>query len=358
MILSHKIALDPTFKQAKYFAQAAGTARFTWNWALEHWNLQYNSGEKPSAFSLKKQFNATKYESYPWLRNIHRDAHSQPFSNLQKAFNRFFKKVARYPKFKKKGAHDSFYVANDRVSVKGKQVRLPKIGWIRLREELRFVGRILGATVSREANRWFIAIQVDEENYTKNRCGNGVVGVDLGVKNLATLSTGEVVESPKPLKKNLKKLKRLSRRLSRKQAKSKNRKKARKRVARLHQRIRNIRKDTLDKLTTRLCYENQVVVIEDLNVRGMLRNHKLARAISDIGFGEFRRQLEYKSIIFGTQIILADRWFPSSKKCSSCGRIKSDLSLSDRIYRCEWGLVEDRDLNAALDLCTLSLRGS
>ena len=134
------------------------------------------------------------------------------------------------------------------------------------------------------------------------------------MKNLATLSIGEVIESPKPLKKNLKKLKRLSRRLSRKQFKSNNRKKAKRRLARLHQRIKNIRKDTLDKLTARLCHENQVVVIEDLNVKGMLRNHKLARAISDIGFGEFRRQLEYKSIIFGTQIVVADRWFPSSKK--------------------------------------------
>lgn len=359
MILSHRIELDATSKQREYFMQACGTARLVWNLALAEWDRQYAAGEKPSGMSLRKEFNQTKYQRFPWLKNIHRDAHSQPFTNLQKAFVAFFKGVAKRPIFKKKGkSKDSFYVANDKIHVDGKSVTLTKIGRVRTTESLRFDGKIMSAVVSRTADRWFISIQVDVGDYTRQRTGNEVVGVDLGAKVSATLSTGEQLQGPRPLKIALKRLARTSRELSRRKVGSKNRHKTKMKLAKLHARISRIRKDWLNKSTTRLCRENQAVAIESLHVAGMIRNRRLARAISDIGFGEFSRQMRYKSQIYGCQLVVADRWFPSSKTCSCCGSIKADLALKDRVYKCTaCGLRIDRDVNAALNLRTLGLRG-
>lgn len=358
MILAHKIRLCPTPEQEEYFRKACGTARFTWNWALAEWDRQYKAGEKPTGQKLCKQFNAIKYKEFPWLKEVARDPHARPFINLNTAFRRFFKKLGRRPKFKKKGGRDSFYVANDLFWVRGKTVRLPRIGLVKTRQELRFDGKIMGATVSREADKWFISIQVDLGDYKKPRTGDGEVGVDLGIKAAATLSTGEQFFAPKPLAKSLKKLRRFQRSFSRMTKGSNRRNKQRTRIARLYAKIRNIRQDFLHKLTTKLCRENQAVVAEDLHVKGMVRNRRLARAISDIGFGEFLRQMEYKSPIYGAEFILADRFYPSSKTCSSCGKIKDDLKLCERTYRCECGLEIDRDLNAALNLRTLGARGT
>jgi putative transposase len=358
MILAHKIRLDATFKQRLYFAQAAGTSRLVWNWALSEWERQYRAGKKPSGMSLKKQFNAVKYELFPWLTGMHRDSHAAPFANLQKAFVRFFKKTAKRPKFKKKGrCRDSFAVANDKLRVDGDRVRLPVIGWVKLREEIRFNGRIVSAVVSRTAAHWYISFQVDVPNAEKPRNGDSVVGVDLGVKTLAVTSDGQEFQSPKPLAKYLSKLKRWQRRLSKSLKGSKRREKLKMRIARLYARICNIRQDCLHKLTTNICKNHAAVVIENLCVKGMLRNRKLSRAISDVGFGELRRQLEYKSKIYGTQLIIANRWFPSSRTCSRCQSVKDSLSLSERTYKCDsCGLKIDRDLNAAKNLHTLGLR--
>lgn len=359
MILAHKIQIDPTRKQANYFARACGTSRFVWNWALAEWSRQYEAGEKPNGLKLKKQFNAIKYEQFPWLEGIHRDAHAQPFSNLQSAFVAFFKKRAKRPRFKRKGVHDSFYVANDKLRLDGKRIRLPVIGWVHLREPLRFDGKIQAATVSRTADRWFISIQVDVADYQKPRVGDDVVGADLGIKNTVTLSNGEQFDSPKALKAHLKRLRRLSRQHSRKQKGSQNRKKSSNRLAKLHWRVKCQRHDWLHKLTTRVCRENQSVVIEDLSVKNMMANHRLARAIADEGWYEFRRQLDYKSRIYGTEIVVAPRFYPSSKTCSSCGHVRAKLSLAERTYMCsECGISIDRDLNAARNLCTLGLRGT
>jgi putative transposase len=359
VILSHRIALDPTQEQEAYFRQACGTARFVWNWALAEWDRQYTAGEKPTAAKLKKQFNAIKYVQFPWLEGIHRDAHAQPFANLQKAFSAFFKKTAKRPTRKKRGkCRDSFYVANDKFRITAGAAILPIVGSVRLTEELRFSGKIMSATISCEADRWFISIQVDVGDYFKPRTADNITGVDLGVKTTATLSDGQTIQSPRPLKTNLKRLKRAQRRLSRRQKGSNNRNKQRRKVAKIHARIKHIRADFLHKLTTKLCRENQTVVVEDLSVRGMLKLRTLSRSIADLGFFEFRRQLEYKSKIYGTNLILADRFFPSSKTCSSCGEIKEDLSLSDRVFYCPGcGLEADRDFNAALNLRTLGFRG-
>jgi putative transposase len=397
--LAHRIALVPTPEQAAYFVRAAGTARFTWNWGLAEWNRSYEDGERPSGPALKKRFNQSKYALHPWLRDVHRDAHAQPFAHLQKAWRRFFSQVragarpapecprerrrlraagvvlAYRPRFKKKGrSRDSFYVANDQLSLDEGRIRLPLVGWVPMRESLRFPGKVLGATVSRTADRWFVCIQVqvsDQDAY-RPRTGDGVVGVDLGLTAAATLSTGEKVHAPRPLKGALRRLQIRQRRVSRKAEAAKaaagfkpgvplpkgarlpvseNQKKAAKRVARIHARIANLRADFLHKTTTRLCRENQAVVIEDLNVSGMLKNHRLARAISDVGFGEFRRQMSYKMPLFGSRLVTADRWFPSSKLCSACSTKNESLTLTDRVWTCgACGTPHERDHNAALNL--------
>ncbi|QQE89305.1 RNA-guided endonuclease InsQ/TnpB family protein [Azotobacter chroococcum] len=374
MHLTHKIALRPTPEQADYFARACGTARKVWNWALDEWSKQYAGGGKPNAMALKKQFNAIKYELYPWLKDIHRDAHAQPFTHLGKAWSTFFSdlkagKQAHEPRLKKKGrCLDSFYVANDKFSLDGKSIRLPKIEIVAMTETLRFEGRILGATVSRTADHWFVAVQVDvpEHQALRRRSGHGTVGVDLGLEAAASLSNGESIQAPRPLKAALRRLKIRSRRLSRQLEAAKpavglapsarlpvsnNRRKSAASLARLHARIANLRADFTHQLTTRLCRENQAVVIEDLNVRGMLANDRLARAISDVGFGMFRQQMNYKAQRYGMRLVVADRWYPSSRLCSVCGWKYEALTLGERTWACAGcGTHHDRDHNAARNL--------
>lgn len=372
MQLTHKIQLKPTTSQIDYFKKAAGTARFTWNWALNEWQLQYAAGQKPNVMALKKKFNAIKYQEFPWLKEVHRDSHAQPFTYLGNAWDQFFadikaKKVAHEPRFKKKNkARDSFYVANDKFRFEDDNIILPKLGKVLMCERLRFEGKILGATVSRTADNWFIAIQVEvpEKQALKQRTSNGIVGVDLGVTAAATFSTGEKIYSPKPLKTALRRLKMRSRDVSRKIEAAKkcteaglklplsnNRKKSSLRLAKLHQRIANLRADFSHKLTTRLCRENQTVVIEDLYVKGMVQNDKLARAIQDVGFGTIRRQLEYKSKRYSTKLIIADRWYPSSKLCSECYVKNGELALEERTWICsQCKTVHDREINAAKNL--------
>lgn len=382
--LSHRIELMPDDGQAAYFGRACGTARFTWNWALAEWNRQFDAGLKPTAMTLKKEFNAIKYRDFPWLRDIHRDAHAEPFSNLAKAWAKFFKdckngKPPYAPAFKKKGkCRDSFYVANDKCKVNGKEITLPMAGKVRMTEELRFKGSKLGCVVSRCADRWFVSIQVAVPAVAamRQRTADNVEGVDLGISSAVALSTGEKIEAPKPLKRMLRRLKIRQRRLSRKleAAKlkagiekgkaipkgtrlevSKNRLKDTLGLQKTHLRISNVRKDFTHKTTTRLCRENAVLCLESLNVSCMLKNHKLALALSDVGIGEVLRQIRYKSALCSTQIVEADRWFPSSKTCHLCGFVHAGLKLSDRIWTCpDCGTRHDRDVNAARNLKQLA----
>jgi putative transposase len=206
-------------------------------------------------------------------------------------------------------------------------------------------------TISRLATRWFISFRFDVEQQQHKSSNTSVVGVDLGVKSLATLSTGEVVLGAKSYKKQEAKLSRIQWLNRRKIKGSANWKKAQMQIARLHMKIANIRKDTLHKLTTLLAKNHGTVVIEDLNVSGMMANHKLAKAVADMGFYEFRRQLTYKCELYGSKLVVADRWLPSSKTCSNCGTKKETLSLSERVFECGYcGFVLDRDLNAAINL--------
>lgn len=360
MILAHKIALDPNDKQAAYFARACGTARFTYNWALAEWQRQYaawkqdNSLPKPSQAALRRQLNALKREQFPWMLEVTKNAPQMAIIQLGEAFRNFFAGRAQYPKFRKKGVHDRFTITNDQFSVEGSRIRIPDLGWVRMRESLRFAGKIMSATISRVADRWFVSITVETEDPPKRCAENqGVVGVDLGVSALATLSTGETITGPKPHKALLNRLRRLSRSLSRKQKGSSNRAKARAKLARLHARIANIRSDALHKLTSDLSRRFHTIGIEDLNVRGMMANRHLARSIADMSFFEFRRQLEYKAERRGGLVVVADRWFPSSKTCSACGSVQKDMPLSVRAWVCpDCGAHHDRDWNAARNLAT------
>ncbi len=352
--LTHKIRLDPTCKQENYFRQACGVSRFTWNWALAEWKKQYDAGKKPNGLDLKKQFNAIKPIEFAWTYNVTKYASQQPFIFLQTAFRRFFSNKSNYPQFKKKGVNDSFYIGNDHIKLDKCKIHIPKLGWVRMREALRFSGKVISATISRIADKWFVSLNVELDQPPVSCENQAGVGVDLGAKRLATLFDGASmmkIKGPKPLNKLLKKLKRLQRQLSRKQQGSANRHKARMKVARVHYRIASIRQDGLHKLTSYLTGNYGAIAIEDLNVKGMLKNRYMARAIADMGFHEFRRQLLYKAQMRDNHIEIVDRWFPSSKRCSTCGKINGGLTLSDRIFRCsDCGLEIDRDLNAAINL--------
>ncbi|WGZ93005.1 MAG: RNA-guided endonuclease TnpB family protein [Candidatus Thiothrix putei] len=361
MIISHKIRLDPNHKQATYLAKAAGTARFAYNWALAEWQTQYaawkddNTQPKPNQMGLRRQLNAIKREQFPWMLEVTKNAPQMAIIQLGAAFKNFFAGRTQYPQFKKKGkSRDSFTLTNDQFSLDGCRIRIPNLGLVRMRETLRFSGKILSATISRTADQWFASITVDTtSNHLPPAKNQGTVGVDLGVSALATLSTGEKVVGAKPHKALLSRLKRLSRSLSRKVKSSANRHKAKQKLAKLHARIANIRQDSLHQLTTDLTRRFHTIGIEDLNVSGMVKNRHLSRAISDMGFFEFRRQLEYKAEMRGAVVVVADRFFASSKTCSAagCEHKVEKLPLSVREWTCPvCGAVHDRDVNAAKNL--------
>ena len=364
MLIAHKIALDPNNAQATYFARAAGTARFAYNWALAEWQRQYEACKadatlpRPSQMALRRQLNAIKGDQFPWMQEVTKNAPQMAIIQLGAAFKNFFAGRAKYPKYRKKGIHDRFSLTNDQFSIDGSRIRIPNLGWVRMRETLRFIGKIMSATVSRVADRWFASITVDtpDDSHLPKAENQGVAGVDLGVSALATLSTGEVIAGPKAHKALLSRLQRLSRSLSRKVKGSENRKKAKLKLARLHARVGNIRKDALHQLTTGLTCRFHTIGIEDLNVRGMVKNRHLSRAVSDMGFFELRRQLEYKAAQRGGMIVVADRWYPSSKTCSACGHKLDELSLAVREWVCPaCGVSHDRDVNAAINLKNLAV---
>jgi putative transposase len=359
MLIAHRIALDPTDKQRTYFARASGVARFAWNWALAEWQGQYAARKddpslpQPSDAGLRRQLNSLKREQFPWMFDVTKCAPQEAIIDLGGAFRSFFEKRGRYPRFKKKGGRDSFCAANEAGTfrVDGKRIKLPVVGWVRMREAVRFTGKLKRVTVSREADRWFASIMVETDDIKPVEQPKEAVGVDLGVTTLATLSDGDPVPGPKAHKALLDRLRRTSRSLSRKRKGSANRRKAKAKLARLHSRIAAVRRDATHKATTMLAKTYRRIGIEDLNVRGMARNRHLARSIMDGGFFEFRRQLDYKARFYGATVVVADRWFPSSKTCSCCGSVKAELALSQRTFHCDaCGHEIDRDLNAARNL--------
>jgi len=359
MIRAHKIRLYPNNKQATYFCKACGVARFAYNWGLSEWKRRYDAGEKVNAGLLSKELNAIKRERFPWMLDVTKCAPEVAIrTNLKRALKNFFEKKAKFPVFHQKGRHDSFSAYSQHFSVEGTTVKIPRLGKVRIAEPLRFSGKIIGATVSKTADKWFIAIAVeipDPEPIRTN--ANQAVGVDLGVKTLATLSDGTVVKGPNASRKHEQKLRRLNKELSRRkgvkkgETQSNNFKKTKRKIARLHARIANIRLDATHKLTTTLVKKYDLIGVEKLNVAGMMSNHRLARSIADNCFYEFRRQLEYKAPAAGTRVIAANVMYASSKTCNVCGTKRKILSLDDRKWTCECcGAVHDRDVNAAINL--------
>lgn len=366
MLIAHKIALNPNDTQRTYFAKACGVSRFSHNWALDYWKILYQAHKanpalpKPTEGLLRKELNKIKRKQFPFLLEVTKSAPQQAIKDLGQAFKNFWAKRANYPQYRKKGQHDSFYISNDLFEVKDDKIRIPKLGWVRMTEPLRFAGKIMSVRISRQADRWFasIAIEIpDTEMKLKRPENQSAVGVDLGVSALATLSDGEIIYGTKPFKTLLKRVRRLSRSLSRKKKGGKNYLKAKRKLARLHARIRNIRQDTLHKLTTRLAENYAIIGIEDLNVKGMMQNRHLAQRIADMGFFEFKRQLAYKVAMRGGTLVIADRWFASSKTCSSCGHKLAELPLSVRQWQCPACQAEhDRDINAACNLRDYALK--
>jgi putative transposase len=363
MLIAHRIALDPNNVQATYLSRAAGVARFAYNWALSEWRRQYEAHQidpalpAPSQLALRRQLNAIKRKQFPWMLDVTKCAPQMAIIQLGEAFKNFFAHRARYPRFRRKGIDDRFTLTNDKFHVDGKRFYIPRLGWVRMREALRFTGRIVSATVSRCADRWHVSITVDATEASLPPAENqGVVGIDLGVSALATLSTGEQWPGPKALRLLLDRLRRLSRSLSRKVKGSRNRDKAKRRLARLHARIADMRRDGLHQLTTSVTRRFHTIGIEDLNVRGMLGNRRLARAIADLGFHELRRQLSYKAAWRGGHVVMVDRWYPSSKTCSCCGHRLNELALGTRSWTCpECGILHDRDINAAVNLKNMAM---
>jgi len=356
MILGFKTQLKLNNKQRKLLVKHCGVARHAWNWGLaltkqilDHNKTNPESKIKfPTAIDLHKWLVALVKAENEWYYECSKSAPQQALMALREAWKQCFNKTAGVPKFKKKGRRDSFTLEGA-VKIRGSnKIQVPVIGVLRTYERLPEVG-IKSATISRQADRWFISFRFDVE--VQKSEGTDVVGVDLGVKNLATLSTGEVIPGAKSYKKYEAKLSRLQWLNRHKIIGSGNWKKAQIQIARLHTKIADIRKDTLHKLTSLLAKNHGVIVIEGLNVSGMMANRKLAKAIADMGFFEFRRQLTYKCELYGSKLVVVDRWFPSSKTCSNCGTTKETLTLDERVFLCQHcGFSLDRDLNAAINL--------
>ena len=346
----HRIQLNPNNVQATYFAKACGISRLAYNWGLARWKELYEEGEKPSGWSIAKAFNAIKRTEFPFVTEVTKCASALAFENLNKAFKNFFRnlragKKAGYPKFKKKGIHDSFTVDNSKFVVDGTRIKVPKLGWVRMTEELRFEGKILSATISQAADKWFVSILVEmpDEDRSENQALLPV-GVDLGLSKLATLSDGVVFENPRTTRKYERRLRRLNKSLSRKKKGSNRWKQAKLKLKKWHYRIRCVRQDVIHKMTRFIADNYSAAYLEDLNVSGMMKNKKLSKHIADASFYEIRRQLEYK--LLATSAV--DRFFPSTKLCMECGKLH-EMPLSKRIFECCSGPI-DRDLHAAQNI--------
>jgi putative transposase len=362
MIRAHKIRLHPTPEQVVYLTKAAGTSRFVWNWAFAEWNRQYEGGLKPTAFTLKKHFNQIKREQFPWTWDVTKNASDQPFLDLGKAFTAFFEGKARRPRFKsKKRSKPSFYLANDQFEVGDHRFWVPKLGWVNLAENLRFNGKITGARITKRADWWFVSIQVDIPNDVPLK-RPAAVGVDVGLNRLATLSTGEGYENQAFLKTNLKKLRQANKRLHRRTLGSKNREKARQQVARLHYRITCMRDDVLQKLTTQLADCYGIIGMEDLHLKGLLKNRCLARSFSDAALGKLLTLLISKTEQRSGQVVMVGRFFPSTKLCHGCQWKWDDITLADRVFVCQnpdcayYEFRQDRDQNAGHNILREALR--
>ena len=355
-VRGYKTELRLNNKQRTACLKHAGAARFTYNWGLAQKKMAMELKTKiPNAIELHRRLNLLKQTELPWMYECSKCSPQEALRNLDRAFDNFFKKRGKFPKFKSKKNGIGGFRLTGTIKVSDGHVQLPRLGVLRLKERgyLPTDAKILSASVSERAGRWFVSIQVEEDlpAYHGVKDEHDVVGVDLGIKTLATVSDGTTYANPKVLKTRLRKLRRLQQGISRKVKGSCNRKKAASRVAKLYYKVSNIRRDVLHKMTTTLAKTKRVVVIEDLNVSGMMKNRCLARSIADLGLFELRRQLDYKGQWYDCGIVVANRFYPSSKTCSVCGEINENLTLADREWTCDGcGTHHDRDFNASVNL--------
>ena len=356
MLLAHKIELRPTQQQADYLDRACGSRRHAFNQLLAHFN---QDGVKWSKKVANEKYKELRLE-FPWYAEVSQRVTRNTVDDLHNAFSHFFRRVkngekAGYPKFKKRGLHDSFSLREKpKFDVDGRTLRIEKLKTrIKMRQELRFTGTPCQVTISKRAGKYFASILVDTQDYDTKHPERESVGVDFGIKDLATCSDGQIFAANQKLKHSLKRLAKKQRTLSRKTKGSNRYAKAKQAVAKLHYRISNQRLAVLHEVSNYLTAKFKLITIENLNVKGMIKNHKLARAISDAGFGMLREFIEYKAYLRGCQVVIADRFFPSSRKCSvlDCDYINDNLTLSDREWQCpDCKTTHDRDRNASWNL--------
>ena len=356
MLLAHKIELRPTQQQADYLDRACGSRRHAFNQLLAHFN---QDGVKWSKKVANEKYKELRLE-FPWYAEVSQRVTRNTVDDLHNAFSHFFRRVkngekAGYPKFKKRGLHDSFSLREKpKFDVDGRTLRIEKLKTrIKMRQELRFTGTPCQVTISKRAGKYFASILVDTQDYDTKHPDQESVGVDFGIKDLATCSDGQIFAANQKLKHSLKRLAKKQRALSRKTKGSNRYAKAKQAVAKLHYRISNQRLAVLHEVSNYLTAKFKLITIENLNVKGMIKNHKLARAISDAGFGMLREFIEYKAYLRGCQVVIADRFFPSSRKCSvlDCDYINDNLTLSDREWQCpDCKTTHDRDRNASWNL--------
>ncbi len=354
--------LAPTATQRRALSNHAGAARWAWNWGLavrrKAWHRRHQSLTAMDLHRLLCRLKRTPH--YTWLYEISKCAPQEALRDLDRAYANYWRgrqqgrRVGR-PRFKKRGRCPDRFRLTGAIRVEQGMVVLPRIGRVATKEATdKFRGRILSATCRREADRWYVALTVEVLRPDPTGVAGPVVGVDRGISRFAVCSDSTTIQSPRALENGLHRLRRRSRAVTRKQPGSANRRKAVLALARIHRRIRNQRVDALHKATTSLAKAKSVIVVEDLQLAGMVRNRHLARAISDQGWAEFHRQLAYKTSWHGSKLLVAPRFFPSSKTCSRCGLVKVVLPLEVRVFRCEGcGLVIDRDMNAARNLARL-----
>ena len=365
VLRAFKTELDLNNAQKTACARHAGAARYAYNWGLARKKEAFANGEKtPSAIDLHRELNALKKAELPWMYEVSKCAPQEALRDLDNAFAHFFRRVkekkagknvkAGFPRFKSKKSGLGSFRLTGAIHIFEKSIQLPRLGVLRLKERgyLPISGvHILSATVNEKAGRWFVSVQVEMDIPDPEPMERPVAGVDLGINRMAQVSDGTYFENPRALKQSLIKLKRLQRVVSRRQKGSANRKKAVRQLAKAHFHVANIRKEALHQTTTFLTKTKSAIVLENLNVSGMLKNHHLAQAVADVGMYEFRRQVTYKGAWYGCEVLLADRFYPSTKRCSQCGQVKESIGLDEREYHCGGcGLLLDRDLNAAINL--------
>jgi putative transposase len=359
---AYKTELKLNNKEKSLMLQYCGLARFVYNWALDKRIKEYELTKKSSnAIEQHRELNALKQMDFVWMYNYSKTVPQNELRNLDKAFQNFFRRVKSkkgkvgFPKFKSRKKDNKSFRLDGAIKIEHNRIKLPRIGWLRLKES-NYIPmediKILSATISYHGDKWFVSVQVEKEIQENKKEYAENIGIDLGIKTLAVCSNGEIFENPKALKNNLVKLARIQRKFSRQQKGGKNREKTKLKLQKLYYHISEIRKDTIHKMTTSVVKNNpQTIVIEDLNVSGMLKNRKLSKAISDLGMYEIKRQLEYKCKWNKINLVVADRFFPSSKLCSNCGYKNTELTLANREWVCPiCGIKHNRDFNASVNL--------